>query len=122
MVVDFGTDSHAVAAATRKATRKFWTQRRNAPRGWRAAKNVFLKDDWLAFNSTVEFMGADAAADETKAIRILSGKASSGSARSAVPARTPLFPNLKCRARDGCHAAGRRTAAFQSHWFQVQVD
>lgn len=102
LVNDWGAGAADLATAVGRATKRFFIRSWKAPRGWRK-KPTLNQKVYQSFKQNVLFIGSDAAADESKAIRLLAGKGASTSKAFR------LFPNIKARVRDNAHAAGRFT-------------
>ena len=103
LVNDWGAGASDLAAAVGKGTKRFFISHWKPPRGWRGPKAKLKRPLYQSFCKSIAFVGSDAAADETKAIRILAGRA----APSSVCKAYRLFPNIKARVRDNVHAVGR---------------
>ena len=105
LVNDWGAGASDLASAVGKGTKRFFIKYWKPPRGWTGPKPTLKRPLYQAFRKSVLFVGSDAAADETKAVRLLAGKA----APTATSKAFRLFPNIKARVRDNAHAVGRFT-------------
>ena len=108
LVNDWGAGSVDLSMAVRKATQRLFISRWKPPRGWQGQRPLLKKKPLEKFCLAVHFVASDAAADETKAIRILAGRDHA----CAAPA-TAIFPNVRSRVRDSVHAAARFTPKWK---------
>ena len=108
LVNDWGAGSVDLSMAVRKATQHLFISRWKPPRGWQGQRPLLKKKPLEKFCLSVHFVASDAAADETKAIRILAGRDHA----CAAPA-TAIFPNVRSRVRDSVHAAARFTPKWK---------
>ena len=118
-VNEWGAGSTDLSLAVRGSTRRLFTHYLKPPSGWQGPAPVIYKKGFQKFCKSVHFLAADAAEDETKAIRILSGKDQAchdGRVKSAG-----LFPSVCARVRDNAHAAGRLTKKWKANDFLWNV-
>lgn len=108
LVDDWGAGASDLASAVGKGTKRFFIKYWKPPQGWKGHKPTLKRPLFQSFAKSVMFVGSDAAADETKAIRVLAGKAASTSTSKSFR----LFPNIKARVRDNAHAVGRLTVKW----------
>ena len=106
LVNDWGAGSVDLSMAVRKAVQRLFIARWKPPRGWQGPRPLLR--NVRSFCQSVHFVASDAAADETKAIRILAGRD-----HACTAASTALFPNVRSRVRDSVHAAGRFTPKWK---------
>ncbi len=107
LVNDWGAGSVDLSMAVRKATQRLFITRWK-PRGWQGQRPLLKKNQLDKFCPSVHFVASDAAADETKAIRILAGRDHA----CAAPTKA-IFPNVRSRVRDSVHAAARFTPEWK---------
>ena len=99
--------------------RRLFTHYLRPPSGWKGPAPVIYKKGFQKFCTSVHFLVADAAEDDTKAIRILSGKDRAcydGRLKSAGQ-----FTSVCDRVGDNARAAGRLTKKWKANDFLWNV-